>query len=177
MSYYYVTNSAGFRLRFESEVKREEFKLAEEKLYAKFYKRTRDVEGVDEFWAKTPTSKIMEDLYEKHYPKAELNHLKLLTTIIATQLTEAVLNDEEGEGLDISAGMFGEHTSKWIRSVAENVKEVSYESFLAKAKFKNDEVEQNIKLISTLGCIANENGYDCAKSLVDALPVILEKVE
>ena len=44
------------------------------------------------------------------------------TTIIATELSEAVGKDEDsGEGFDMSAGLFGEAVSEWIRDLAEQV--------------------------------------------------------
>ncbi len=37
---------------------------------------------------------------------------------LAAELAEAVSKDEEEEGLDISAGLYGTHTSAWLRHVA-----------------------------------------------------------
>jgi hypothetical protein len=43
-----------------------------------------------------------------------------MTFILATSLAEAVAKDEAPEqgGFDLSAGMFGEHVSAWLREVA-----------------------------------------------------------
>jgi len=43
----------------------------------------------------------------------------ITVTILATGLAKAVLEDEaNGEGFDLSAGLFGENVSEWIREVA-----------------------------------------------------------
>lgn len=39
-------------------------------------------------------------------------------TVLATGLAEAVGKDEAGDGCDLSAGLFGEHASQWLRDVA-----------------------------------------------------------
>lgn len=43
---------------------------------------------------------------------------KLLTTLLATGLAQAVAQDEKAEGFDLSAGMFGPAVSEWLRSTA-----------------------------------------------------------
>lgn len=43
----------------------------------------------------------------------------MLLTVLATDLAAAVLRDEQnGEGFDLSAGMFGVNVSAWLREVA-----------------------------------------------------------
>ena len=42
-------------------------------------------------------------------------------TVLVTQLIDAVVKDEGEEGHDIGCGLIGEHTSNWLRDVAENV--------------------------------------------------------
>lgn len=43
--------------------------------------------------------------------------------VLAKGLAEAALKDEgpEGEGQDISGGLFGEYTSAWLRMVAKEL--------------------------------------------------------
>lgn len=38
-------------------------------------------------------------------------------------LCKAVLADESGDGIDISAGLLGQETSDWIRSVANGIQQ------------------------------------------------------
>lgn len=50
----------------------------------------------------------------------------MMQTVLATDLAAAVLKDEqEGEGFDLSAGLFGPHVSAWIREVAAAFAELS----------------------------------------------------
>ena len=44
-------------------------------------------------------------------------------TVLATTLAEAVSKDEEPDqgGFDLSAGLFGEHVSEWLRDVAKHL--------------------------------------------------------
>lgn len=42
-----------------------------------------------------------------------------MITVLATELSNAVRADEEGEGHDIGAGLFGPAVSAWIRKTAD----------------------------------------------------------
>jgi hypothetical protein len=42
-----------------------------------------------------------------------------MITVLATELANAVRADEEGEGHDMGAGMFGPAVSEWIRKTAD----------------------------------------------------------
>jgi len=42
----------------------------------------------------------------------------IIATVIATELSIAVAADEKGN-IDIAAGLYGKHTSKWIRDTAQ----------------------------------------------------------
>ncbi len=48
---------------------------------------------------------------------------RMTLTVLCTELVEAVAKDElpDAGGFDLSAGMFGEHVSEWLRQVAEQV--------------------------------------------------------
>lgn len=52
-----------------------------------------------------------------------MSALGITTTILATQLAEAVLKDDAPEvgGFDLSAGMFGPNVSQWLRDVAAQI--------------------------------------------------------
>lgn len=61
----------------------------------------------------------------------------ITVTILATQLAEAVLKDEQPEegGFDLSAGLFGTNVSNWIRSVANELDDRAKEIEELKAHF------------------------------------------
>ncbi len=65
-----------------------------------------------------------------------MSKLGITATILATGLCDAVTKDEAGEGLDISAGMFGAETSKWLRSVAVQVVELETHKDALKAELE-----------------------------------------
>lgn len=46
------------------------------------------------------------------------NFVNMGAHALATELGEAVRKDEAEEGLDMGAGLFGTHTSAWLRHVA-----------------------------------------------------------
>lgn len=50
-----------------------------------------------------------------------MSKLGIMTTIIATSLCDAVVKDEQGEGLDISAGLYGDETTKFIKDIAQQI--------------------------------------------------------
>ena len=52
-----------------------------------------------------------------------MSTLGITTTVLATELAEAVRKDEApGEGgFDLSAGMFGVHVSQWLRDTAKEL--------------------------------------------------------
>lgn len=52
-----------------------------------------------------------------------MSAVKMMITVIATQIAEAVAKDEtpESGGCDISAGMFGPNLSKWIKELAQTI--------------------------------------------------------
>ena len=58
----------------------------------------------------------------------------MTATILAGELVEAVLADENGDGLDISAGLFGDATSAWLRKIAALLVEKDTEIARLKAK-------------------------------------------
>jgi len=45
----------------------------------------------------------------------------LIVTVLATQLAEAVEKDEKSDGCDIANGLFGIHTSMFIREISEQL--------------------------------------------------------
>lgn len=45
----------------------------------------------------------------------------MIVQVLVSGLCEAVRKDEESEGIDISAGLLGPHTSEWIRGVADEI--------------------------------------------------------
>ena len=45
----------------------------------------------------------------------------MMTTVMVTELIDAVIADEAGDGIDISAGLIGVNTSDWIRGVASEL--------------------------------------------------------
>jgi hypothetical protein len=48
-----------------------------------------------------------------------MSQLGMITTVIATNIAEAVEKDENNEGCDISAGLFGVELSKVVRELAQ----------------------------------------------------------
>ena len=57
----------------------------------------------------------------------------ILTTVIATEIVEAFVKDEE-EGYDISAGLFGTAFSELIRNYAQYIDELQQEIIQLKQK-------------------------------------------
>jgi hypothetical protein len=54
--------------------------------------------------------------------KTMMSKQGMTVTVLATGLAEAIQDDEaNGEGFDISAGMFGINLSNWIREVAQEL--------------------------------------------------------
>jgi hypothetical protein len=61
------------------------------------------------------------------YPqrRSEVSARGAMITVLATELSNAVRADEQGEGHDIGAGMFGPAVSAWIRKTADAFMEAS----------------------------------------------------
>ena len=47
----------------------------------------------------------------------------MILTVLATELADAVKKDEQSgqEGLDISAGKYGDNVTEWLKGVSEQV--------------------------------------------------------
>ena len=51
-----------------------------------------------------------------------MSELGITCTVLATQLSEAMQKDEQpGKIIDIAYGVYGEHTSAWLKSVADEL--------------------------------------------------------
>ena len=47
----------------------------------------------------------------------------MILTVLVTGLVDAVAQDEKENGHDIASGIIGEHTSNWLRNLAEDISE------------------------------------------------------
>ena len=54
-----------------------------------------------------------------------MSTLGIMTTLLTTSLCDAVLKDEQGDGLDLSAGLFGDETTKFIKETATTINTLS----------------------------------------------------
>ena len=91
-----------------------------------------------------------------------MSQVGMITTVIATNIAEAVAKDEKNEGCDISAGLFGIELSKVVRDLAQEYLIISHiEKLKEKAEHlvnacslhgigDIDEVEEMFKVIGSL---------------------------
>jgi hypothetical protein len=91
-----------------------------------------------------------------------MSQLGMITTVIATNIAEAVEKDENNEGCDISAGLFGVELSQVVRDLAQECLVISHiEALKEKAEHlinacslhgfgDIDEVDEMVKAISLL---------------------------
>ena len=86
-----------------------------------------------------------------------MSRLEDVTKLVASALCEAVDKDEQGDGLDISAGLYGEETTKFIREIAEQLVELEC-----------DKAESDTKLVRLL---------QSTKSLFDEDQAIMHQLE
>jgi hypothetical protein len=91
-----------------------------------------------------------------------MSQLGIITTVIATNIAEAVVKDEKNEGCDIAAGLFGVELSQVVRELAQECLSVPHiETLKEKAEHlinacslhgigDINEVDEMVKAISLL---------------------------
>ena len=87
-----------------------------------------------------------------------MSKLGMTTTIIATNLAQAITNDEQGDGCDIPAGLFGSELSKLVRELAKNL--VEKDERIAELAEDNEQLKQRIK-----------DTYNYCESVRKSLPI------
>lgn len=73
-------------------------------------------ERLADAWAEM--SSQADELQARLDAMPQKSYVNMGAQALAAELAEAVSKDEQSEGLDISAGLFGTHTSAWLRHVA-----------------------------------------------------------